>query len=83
MKESENTLWRNTLPRRHEEFPCHRDRTHVMSLLILLSIPAISAILCMVAVITNQTVYLRLQNRSCRVIPFPVAVGGRPRPHAS
>jgi hypothetical protein len=54
-----------------------------MSLLILLSIPAISAILCMVAVMTNQTVYLRLQSRSCRVIPFPVAVGGRPRPNAS
>ncbi len=42
-----------------------------MSLLILLSIPAISALLCMVGAITNQMLYLRLQGRPCRVIPFP------------
>ncbi len=43
-----------------------------MSLLILLSIPSLSAILCMVAAITDLALYLRLQGRPCRVIPFPV-----------
>ena len=43
-----------------------------MSLLILMSIPALSALLCMVAVITDLTLYMRLQNSPCRVIPFPV-----------
>ena len=43
-----------------------------MSLLILLSIPSLSAILCMIAAVTDLTLYLRLQSRPCRVIPFPI-----------
>ena len=54
-----------------------------MSLLILLAIPAISAMACMVAAITNQTLYLRLQGRPCRIIPFPVHLNHLPRPKAS
>jgi hypothetical protein len=54
-----------------------------MGLLILLSLPAISALLCMVAAITIQTLYLRLQSRPCRVIPFPAPVDRLPRPKAS
>ena len=54
-----------------------------MSLLILLALPAISAVACMVAAITNQTLYLRLQGRPCRVIPFPVHFDRLPRPKAS
>jgi hypothetical protein len=42
-----------------------------MSVLILLSVPSLSAILCMVAAITDLTLYLRLPGRPCRVIPFP------------
>jgi hypothetical protein len=42
-----------------------------MSLLILLSAPSVSALLCMVAAITNQTIYPRLRGRECRVIQFP------------
>ena len=54
-----------------------------MSLLILLSIPAISALACMVAVITIQTLYLRLQSRPYQVIPFPLRFARLPRPKAS
>ena len=43
-----------------------------MSLLILLSAPSLSALVCMLAVITNQTLYPRLKTRACRVIQFPV-----------
>jgi len=43
-----------------------------MSLLILLSVPSLSAILCMVAAITDLMLYLRLRGRPCRVIPFPL-----------
>ena len=42
-----------------------------MSLLLLLSIPAISGLVSMVALITVQTLYLRLKGHPCRVIPFP------------
>ena len=55
----------------------------MMSLLILLFIPALTALACMIAAITNQTLYLRLQGRPCRVIPFPVHVDRMPRPKAS
>jgi hypothetical protein len=51
-----------------------------MSVLILLSIPALSALLCMVAAITDLTLYPRLQNNPCRVIPFPVYRDRRPPP---
>jgi hypothetical protein len=53
---------------------------HVMSLLILLSIPAIAGILGMAIVITNQVLYPRLKQRPARVIQFPVRTGGR-RPY--
>jgi len=43
-----------------------------MSFLIVLSIPALSALGCMVAVITDQTLHPRLHGRRCRVIPFHV-----------
>ena len=62
---------------------CHQDGAHVMSLLILLSIPALSTLLCMVGAITEQTLYLRLQGRPCRVIPFPTPLHPLPRPKAS
>jgi hypothetical protein len=42
-----------------------------LSLLILLAIPSLSVLVSIVAVITVQTLYLRLQGRPCRVIPFP------------
>ena len=43
-----------------------------MSLLILLSAPSVSGLICMMAVLTNQTLYPRLKGRACRVIAFPV-----------
>ena len=43
-----------------------------MSLLMVLALPSLSAILCMVAAITDLILYLRLKRRRCRVIPFPV-----------
>ena len=54
-----------------------------MSLLILLSVPAISAMFCMVAAITDLTLYPRLQNSPCRVIPFPVYPDRLPLPGGS
>lgn len=54
-----------------------------MSLLILLSIPALLALLCMVAGFTVHTLYLRLQSRPCKVIPFPDFLRSAPRPKAS
>lgn len=54
-----------------------------MSLLILLSIPALSALGCMVAAITIHTIYLRLQSRSCTVIPFRIPNRYVPRPKVS
>ncbi|HEY3628097.1 MAG TPA: hypothetical protein VGL00_17545, partial [Terracidiphilus sp.] len=54
-------------------------QAHVMSLLVLLSIPAIAGILCMAVAITAQVLYPRLKGRPCRVIQFPVRVDQRPR----
>ena len=54
-----------------------------MSLLIVLAIPSFSAILCMLAAITDLTLYLRLQSRPCRIIPFPVQPDCLPRPGGS
>ena len=54
-----------------------------MSILIVLSIPSLSAILCMVAAITDLTLYLRLQSRPCRIIPFPVHPDRLPHPGGS
>jgi hypothetical protein len=54
-----------------------------MNLLFLLSIPALSGLLSMVAVITVQTLYLRLQGQPCQVIPFPRPTPRMPRPKAS
>ena len=42
-----------------------------MSLLILLSLPALSGLVSMAAAITVQTLYPRLQGRGCMVISFP------------
>jgi len=42
-----------------------------MTLLILLSIQSLSGLVSMVALITIQTLYLRLQGRRCEVIQFP------------
>ncbi len=41
-----------------------------MSLLIVLSAPALAGLACMAAAITNQTLYPRLKGRPCLVIPF-------------
>jgi hypothetical protein len=43
---------------------CPRARERFSRLLILLSIPALSALACMVAGITIHTIYPRLQSRS-------------------
>jgi hypothetical protein len=45
---------------------CHQDRIAVMSLLLVLSIPAISAVSLMVAGITVQTLHPRLQRAAVR-----------------
>ena len=50
-----------------------------MALLIVLSIPSLSGVITMVAAITEQTLYPRLQGRPCQVIPFPTYYPLRPR----
>lgn len=50
-----------------------------MSLLILLSIPALLGIVCMAVAFTNQVLYPRLKGRPARVIQFPVYFQPRPR----
>ena len=62
----------------HGREPMPWNGTRTMSLLILLSIPALSALLCMIAAITDLTLYPRLQKNPCRVIPFPVNRDRRP-----
>jgi hypothetical protein len=43
----------------------------MVNLLVLLSIPSLSALIGMVAAITVQTLYPRLKERPGRVIAFP------------
>jgi hypothetical protein len=43
--------------------PCHQDRIVVMNLLLLLAVPSLTALSCMIAGITLETVYPRLQRR--------------------
>ena len=71
----------SSLPARMK--PCREEEDTRMSLLILLSLPALSALMCMVTVITRQTLYMRLKGRACQVIPFPVRMDHAPRPKAS
>lgn len=49
-------------------------RTDVMSLLILLSIPAIAGILGMAIAINNQVLYPRLKGRSSPFIRFKIRI---------
>ena len=58
-------------------------QANVMSLLILLSIPAIAGILCMAVALTNLVLYPRLKGRSCQAIEVPARVGQRPRQRAA
>jgi hypothetical protein len=60
--------WRTVRPR-------HQDRIVVMNLLLVLAVPSLSALSCMIAGITLDTIYPRLQGRhhlvQGRLIMFP------------
>ena len=58
-------------------------RADVMSLLILLSIPAIAGIVLMGIALTNQVLYPRLKPVACRVIEFKVRFVWRPSRRAA
>jgi hypothetical protein len=43
--------------------PCRQDRIVIMNLLLLLGVPSLTTLSCMIAGITFETVYPRLQRR--------------------